>query len=119
MRTWVGESGVQLSGGERQRLAIARLLLQKPRILILDEPLSSLDIDNTAQVVQSLLLIKDCSQLWVSHRTLGLDQMDQIYVLKNGYIMENGSPEQLLRTHGWYARMRELEQRMLPDSGTK
>lgn len=104
--TVVGERGHKLSGGERQRLAIARVLLKNPRILILDEATSSLDNENEALIQAALTpLMKGRTSLVVAHRLSTIISADRIFVMEGGRIVESGSHQQLLDRGGTYARL--------------
>lgn len=105
-KTIVGERGHKLSGGERQRLAIARVLLKNPRILILDEATSSLDTENEAAIQAALEpLMKGRTTLVVAHRLSTIMSADCIYVIEDGSIVEHGSHQELLNASGAYARL--------------
>ena len=113
--TWVGEHGLRLSGGERQRLAVARALLRDAPLVILDEPTANLDAVSEAALVremQSALAAK--SVLWITHRLVGLEWMDEILVLDSGKIVERGTASDLIKTGGLYARLHEIQQRVIP-----
>jgi ATP-binding cassette, subfamily B, bacterial len=102
--TIVGERGHKLSGGERQRLAIARVLLKDPRILILDEATSSLDSTSEALIQASLEpLMQGRTSLVVAHRLSTILRADVIFVIDRGRIVESGSHAELLRRGGLYA----------------
>jgi ATP-binding cassette, subfamily C, bacterial CydC len=103
--TWVGERGGQISGGERQRVALARAVLQDARIWLLDEPTAHLD-PGTREAVNATLQEAACgrSLVWITHELRALDAMDEIIVLKEGRVIERGSPAQLRAQGGWYAR---------------
>jgi len=105
-KTIVGERGHKLSGGERQRLAIARVLLKDPKILILDEATSSLDTENEAAIQAALVpLMQGRSTLVVAHRLSTIMSADCIYVIEDGSIMEQGNHQELLSAGGAYARL--------------
>jgi ATP-binding cassette subfamily C protein CydC len=112
--TWIGERGIQMSGGERQRLALARLILLDAPIWLLDEPTEHLDVA-TARDLTGLLVkaSQGRSVIWVTHRLLGLDFLDEILVLKQGEIIERGTDAALRALNGLYARMWRLQRRML------
>ncbi|MCW5822115.1 MAG: ABC transporter ATP-binding protein [Cyanobacteria bacterium TGS_CYA1] len=105
-KTIVGERGHKLSGGERQRLAIARVLLKDPKILILDEATSSLDTENEAAIQSALEpLMQGRSTLVVAHRLSTIMSADCIYVVEDGSIVEQGNHQKLLAAGGAYARL--------------
>lgn len=112
--TLVGERGVQLSGGERQRLAIARALLKDTPIFLFDEPTANLDINTEARLLQTLqAVMANRSVLWITHRLVGLDKMDEILVLDKGVVVERGTEEALLAQNGLYRKMWDLQNRAL------
>ncbi|NCV34285.1 MAG: ABC transporter ATP-binding protein [Actinobacteria bacterium] len=102
--TVVGERGHRLSGGEKQRLAIARLLLKAPRIVILDEATAHLDSENEALVQEALATaLKDRTSIVIAHRLSTVRRADQILVIESGEIKERGRHEELLSLNGLYA----------------
>jgi ATP-binding cassette subfamily C protein CydCD len=114
--TFIGERGLRLSAGERQRLALARLLLKDAPIFLLDEPTANLDPLNERLILDTLLsLSSGHSLLLITHRLLGLDQMNEILVLDHGRIVERGTQAELLTMDGIYSRMWSLQRRMLEE----
>ena len=104
LNTLVGERGHRLSGGEKQRLAIARLLLKSPAIVILDEATAHLDSENEALVQEALKnALKDRTSLVIAHRLSTVKEADQILVLDDGLIVESGTHDDLVRKGGLYA----------------
>jgi ATP-binding cassette subfamily B protein len=112
LQTMVGERGLKLSGGEKQRVAIARMLLKNPPILILDEATSALDTSNE-QAIQGALktLAAGRTTLVIAHRLSTVIDADQILVLDQGRVAEQGSHETLLAKGGIYAQMWEAQSR--------
>jgi subfamily B ATP-binding cassette protein MsbA len=104
--TIVGERGVKLSGGQRQRVSIARALLARPRILILDEATSSLDSESEALIQEGLShLMKGRTTFVIAHRLSTIRRADQILVVEDGRITERGSHGALYDTRGRYFEM--------------
>ncbi|MFO8059281.1 MAG: ABC transporter ATP-binding protein [Bacillota bacterium] len=104
--TPVGERGVTLSGGQRQRLAIARVLLTDPRILILDEPTSSVDAETEERMQLALSgVMEGRTSFVIAHRLWTIREADQIVVMRDGRIAERGTHEELLAAGGPYSEV--------------
>ena len=104
--TEIGERGVKLSGGQKQRLAIARMFLKNPPIIILDEATSALDNKTEAYVQASLeKLSKGRTTLIIAHRISTIQKADKIIVLEQGKIVEAGTHQELLEKQGYYFRL--------------
>jgi ATP-binding cassette subfamily C protein CydCD len=114
--TLIGEQGFRLSGGERQRLAIARALLKDAPILIFDEPTANLDPQTEKQVLDTLFItMRDKTSLLITHRLVGLENVDAIIVIDNGQIVERGTHGELVRQKGLYRRLWDLQNQILAD----
>ena len=106
--TVVGERGYRLSGGEKQRLAIARMLLKDPAVVILDEATSHLDTENEAHVQEALAsALEGRTSIVIAHRLSTITDADQILVLDNGRIVERGTHEELRHSGGLYEELYE------------
>jgi ATP-binding cassette subfamily B protein len=113
--TVVGQRGYRFSGGERQRMAIARILLRNPPVLILDEATSALD-NRTERSVQAELdrLSTGRTTIAIAHRLSTVERADQIVVLDRGSIVEHGTHRELLELGGYYARLVTSSQQLAP-----
>jgi ABC-type multidrug transport system fused ATPase/permease subunit len=110
--TWVGERGVTLSGGQKQRVAIARTLLLNPRILVLDDSTSSVDMETEYLIQQALdEVMRGRTTFVVASRLRTIKNADQILVLEKGRIVERGTHETLLARGGPYTRLYDLQLR--------
>jgi len=106
LETIVGRQGVRLSGGQRQRLAIARMILSEPKVVILDEATSALDTDTEARLHQALGdFLAGRTTLIIAHRLSAVKQADRVYVFENGHIIEEGPHEELIQGDGLYNRL--------------
>ena len=108
--TLIGENGVRLSGGQKQRISIARAILKKSAIILLDEATSSLDADSE-QIVQNAInnLTKNKTTLVIAHRLSTILSADQIYVLKNGLIIDSGNHDSLMKSSREYKSLYEKQ----------
>ena len=106
LNTVVGRDGIRLSGGQRQRLAIARMVLSDPRIVVLDEATSALDAETEALVYKSLNRhFRDRTMLIIAHRLSAVRQADRVLVFDGGRVAEEGRHTELLRQGGLYGRL--------------
>lgn len=115
----VGDRGAALSGGQKQRVALARALLREPRLLLLDDSLSSVDLDTEIAILERLkLFLRNRTTLFVTHRAAAAQLADEILVLEHGKVMERGSHQELLALEGRYYEIYErqmLEQELIRD----
>ena len=111
--TLIGERGVKLSGGQRQRISIARALLARPKIVILDEATSNLDTQSEAFIQKSLgLLMQNRTTFVIAHRLSTIQKADQILVIEDGDIVERGKHEELIALQGRYHELYTYQTRM-------
>lgn len=108
------EGAENVSGGEKQRLALARVLLKRARIWLLDEPSSSLDVLTEGRMFNHLLkAVEKDTLLLISHRLTGLEKMDQIIVMENGRIAEAGSFGELMSKQGYFYELKQMERQVI------
>ena len=111
LETVVGERGLKLSGGEKQRVAIARVMIKDPPILVFDEATSSLDTQTEQSIVESLKRAShQATTLVIAHRLSTIVDADRILVLDKGRIVEQGTHEELLAAGHQYATLWSLQQ---------
>ncbi len=102
--TMVGERGITLSGGQKQRTSLARAILRQPKILVLDDSLSSVDTDTEERILKQLAsVMRQRTTILVAHRISTVKNADQIVVLREGNIIERGTHDELLELNGYYA----------------
>ena len=110
--TVIGENGVRLSGGEKQRLSIARAMLKKSPIILLDEATSSLDSETENKIQIAIKeLTKNKTTIVIAHRLSTILNANKIYVIDNGYILENGTHDELLKISKTYKNFYEKQLR--------
>ena len=99
----LGERGINLSGGQRQRIAIARALIKKPKVLILDDSLSAVDTETEDNIFKNILNdINDCTKIIISHRISTVKKCDKIIVINNGTKIQEGNHSELIELDGYY-----------------
>ncbi len=109
----VGERGVTLSGGQKQRVAIARALLLNPRILILDDSTSSVDMETEVQIRAALdRLMTDRTTFVIAHRIQSIMNADQILVFDRGEVVQHGTHDELLTQEGIYKEIYDIQTRI-------
>ena len=108
--TWVGERGVTLSGGQKQRLAIARMLLVDPRVLVLDDSTSAVDMETEYLIQEALAkLMEGRTSFVIAHRLRTAKRADQVVVLDHGRIVQQGRHDDLVQQPGYYRELYELQ----------
>jgi len=110
LQTEIGEKGIRLSWGQRQRLAIAKIMLKNPDIILLDEPTSALDSFNEEEISQALNhLFKGKTVIIIAHRLQTVKNADQILLFESGKVVETGTHEELIKLNGKYKKMLDLQ----------
>jgi ATP-binding cassette subfamily C protein CydC len=110
----LGQFGYNISGGEKQRLMLVRALLKQSKLVLLDEPTSSLDIELESNIVKAIhKRIKDKSCIWVTHRLVDMDKLDEIMVLDKGEVLERGTHKELINKKGKYYEFWNLQNKYL------
>ena len=109
--TYIGERGVTLSGGQKQRLSIARAILKKSKILLLDDCLSSVDINTEREILYNIYTKykKDITTIIVSNRIHSIMHCDNIIVLEKGEIIESGNHTDLIKLNGFYHKLNSIQ----------
>lgn len=103
LETLIGEKGVSISGGQKQRVSIARALIRKPDLLILDDSLSAVDAKTERAIIDNIRAIRqDKTNIIVTHRLSAVAEADKVLIIEDGEIVEQGTPAELLRSKGWY-----------------
>lgn len=103
LATLIGEKGVSISGGQKQRVSIARALIRKPDLLILDDSLSAVDAKTERAIIDNIRTIRqDKTNIIVSHRLSAVAEADKILIIEDGAIIEQGTPQALMDSKGWY-----------------
>ncbi|MBE9516045.1 MAG: ABC transporter ATP-binding protein [Proteobacteria bacterium] len=104
--TIIGQHGIRLSGGQQQRLAIARMILLDPKVIILDEATSALDTETEAHLLKALNeFLKHRTTFIIAHRLSAVKQADRVYVFEDGHIIEEGSHDELIKQGELYSRL--------------
>ena len=103
-KTLLGERGVNLSGGQKQRLAIARAIIKKPKILILDDSLSAVDTETEEKILSNINKVsRDMTLVIATHRVSSAKNCNKIIILQDGKVIEYGSHNSLMKNDGYYA----------------
>jgi ATP-binding cassette subfamily C protein CydC len=110
---WIGQNGQTLSGGQRQRVALARALLKQAPFLLLDEAFAGLDLTVEGEILSNLLSLKDRGLIWITHRLIQMEQMDVIYVMDQGKLIDFGAHHELKGKCALYAKMIDVQNGML------
>lgn len=110
LQTQIGERGIKLSGGQKQRLAIAKIFLKNPKIIILDEPTSALDSFSEEKITEAMHnLFAGRTVIVIAHRLQTVKNADEIIVIESGQIKERGTHTSLLKKNGYYKKMLDLQ----------
>ena len=110
LQTEIGEKGIRLSGGQRQRLAIAKIMLKNPDIILLDEPTSALDSFNEEEISQALNhLFRGKTVIIIAHRLQTVKNADKILLFEFGKVVESGTHGELIKLNGKYKKMLDLQ----------
>jgi subfamily B ATP-binding cassette protein HlyB/CyaB len=118
--TMIGEQGSNLSGGQRQRLAIARALINNPRILIFDEATSALDYESERLIQDNMAQISHGRTVFIiAHRLTAVSHCDRIIVMEKGHIVEQGNHNELLTQQGYYAKLHSYQNHTQSDQHQK
>jgi ATP-binding cassette subfamily B protein len=108
--TWVGERGMTLSGGQKQRIAIARMLLLDPKVLVLDDSTSAVDMETEYLIQEALAhLMEGRTSFVIAHRLRTAKRADQVIVLERGRIVQHGKHDDLVAQPGYYRELNELQ----------
>lgn len=109
-QTKIGERGIALSGGQKQRITIARALIKQPKLLLLDDCLSAVDVKTEYEILNNLQKeFVDKTVLIITHRTLSLSKMDHIVYIDNGTVLEEGSFEELIKMKGKFYQLHQQQ----------
>ena len=109
-KTIVGERGVTLSGGQKQRICIARAIIKKPRILILDDALSAVDTNTEKEIIKNLArYVKDITTVVISHRISSFIKADNIYVIDKGKVESEGTHQELIKKSKVYKNIYQIQ----------
>tara|TARA_B100000963_G_scaffold226189_1_gene197333 strand:- start:3154 stop:4899 length:1746 start_codon:yes stop_codon:yes gene_type:complete len=112
--TFIGERGVTLSGGQKQRLNIARALLKDSSIILIDDALSNIDVENEKKILSNIYSYKKLKTvIIVSNRISTISSCDQIIVLDNGNLVQNGTHNELLNVNGYYKRIHDIQNKTI------
>ena len=110
--TWIEQGGANVSGGQRQRLCIARALLKKPKVLILDDSTSAVDTKTDAKIRQAFReMIPDTTKIIIAQRIASVEDADLVILMENGRIVAKGSPDELMRTSPIYREIAESQKK--------